>query len=527
MGTNDSSLGINLIPEQEGDFYHVYISHSITKTINQYPNELTHDYKFTIPNGTFNIESSYKILISNSETKGAGMYFIGIKLIRLSNLTKIHTEVNSSAVSSYQIRFYSSSCKYWSEEVNQWRTDGCFVGSGTTYNMTECLCYHLTTFGSDFYVPPNKIDFTNVWAKFKNLNDNAAVFSTVIVTFGVYIIVAIWARFKDKKDLAKWEAAPLNDNLPTDEYFYLLSVQTGVGREAGCRSNVSFVLSGDNSNSGVRRMTDGKKSGFDSGTVRNFLMSTAENLGTLTFLRIWHDNIGYQGVSSWFLNTISVVDLQTSKKYVFICNKWLAVEKDDGQIDRTLIAASQKDLAQFSHLFTSSVKKKFTDGHLWFSVFSRPTKSHFTRLQRISCCLSLLFCTMIANAMFYQSSSKTTSDIQIGPIKFTLSQLYTSFISTLIVVPTNLIIVTIFRKAKGKYSCVTPNSSPYVAKRQYWRRIGDNHEESKCVGNQKKKPFYKRNSHFEAEEAENHRLGRILPYWTIYIGWTRNFFLVY
>ena len=73
----------------------------------------------------------------------------------------------------------------------------------TTYQTTECLCYHLTTFGSDFYVPPNTIDMSNVWAKFKNLGDNAAVFAVVISILGLYIIVAIWARWMDKKDLIK------------------------------------------------------------------------------------------------------------------------------------------------------------------------------------------------------------------------------------------------------------------------------------------------------------------------------------
>ena len=78
----------------------------------------------------------------------------------------------------------------------------------------------------------------------------------------------------------------------------------------------------------------------------------------------------------------------------------------------------------FKHLFSKSVKKKFFDGHLWFSVFSRPTRSNFTRLQRITCCLSLLFCTMIANAMFYRAEDKNSAKttVTLGPIKFSLSQ---------------------------------------------------------------------------------------------------------
>lgn len=115
--------------------------------------------------------------------------------------------------------------------------------------------------------------------------------------------------------------------------------------------------------------------------------------------------------------------------------------------------ASSKELKSFSHLFTESIKKKLSDGHLWFSVFSRPVRSNFTRLQRISCCMSLLFCTMISNAMFYRQDTQTTANkagvlLKIGPLEFTLTQIVISFFGTLVVLPINIIIITLFRKAK-------------------------------------------------------------------------------
>lgn len=125
--------------------------------------------------------------------------------------------------------------------------------------MTECLCYHLTTFGTDFYVPPNTIDFSTVFGKFKSLSENAAVFATVISILGVYVLCAIYVRYKDKKDLLKWGATPLADNLPTDNYYYLISVQTGVGKDTGTTSKIGFVLSGDLADSGVRKLSDDKR----------------------------------------------------------------------------------------------------------------------------------------------------------------------------------------------------------------------------------------------------------------------------
>ena len=77
------------------------------------------------------------------------------------------------------------------------------VGSQTTVKSIECLCNHLTTFGGDFYVPPNSIDFKTVFAKFKTLHENALVFSTVIVIIVIYLIGAFWTRRVDQKDLIK------------------------------------------------------------------------------------------------------------------------------------------------------------------------------------------------------------------------------------------------------------------------------------------------------------------------------------
>lgn len=111
-------------------------------------------------------------------------------------------------------------------------------------------------------------------------------------------------------------------------------------------------------------------------------------------------------------------------RYFFLCDRWLAVEEDDGMIDRIIPVAGREDLAAFKHLFTSSIRKKLTSDHLWFSIFSRPTRSNFTRVHRISCCMSLLFMTMISNAMFFKSEENGTQSnaMTIGPVSFTLQQ---------------------------------------------------------------------------------------------------------
>ena len=57
-------------------------------------------------------------------------------------------------------------------------------------------------------------------------------------------------------------------------------------------------------------------------------------MGPLNYLHIWHDNTGKGTASSWFLKYIIVRDLQTMRKYNFICQRWFAVEKDDGAVSQ-------------------------------------------------------------------------------------------------------------------------------------------------------------------------------------------------
>jgi len=102
-----------------------------------------------------------------------------------------------------------------------------------------------------------------------------------------------------------------------------------------------------------------------------------------------------------------------------------------------------------SHLRLPSPARFRLRSHLWVSVFSRPTRSSFTRVQRISCCVALLFLTMITNCMFFKAQDPDhAKEVHIGPITLTLQQLYISIVSTLIVFPPSLTIVTIFRKVR-------------------------------------------------------------------------------
>ncbi len=152
------------------------------------------------------------------------------------------------------------------------------------------------------------------------------------------------------------------------------------------------------------------------------------NLGQLDYIRIWHDNSGKGGMASWFLKTVIVHDLQTRECFYFICEKWLAVEKDDGCISRTIPVAGNSQKEEFKYMAKKRVEESLRDNHLWLSIFTKPLNSSFTRFERTLCCFLFLFICMVINIIYYGSASSGESGLSIGFINITRQQVKKIFL---------------------------------------------------------------------------------------------------
>lgn len=131
-----------------------------------------------------------------------------------------------------------------------------------------------------------------------------------------------------------------------------------------------------------------------------------------------------------------------------MCGEWLAVESNDGKTEKVIYVANIGEMSSYKHLFLSNSADGLYDEHLWISVAAKPPTSTFTRVQRASCCLSILFSTMIANAMFYDNGKVDTSPVfYLGPIKISMRQLMIGIQSSLIIFPINLGMTQLFRKS--------------------------------------------------------------------------------
>lgn len=219
-----------------------------------------------------------------------------------------------------------------------------------------------------------------------------------------------------------------------------------------------MVLYGSSGNSGpitVRGDLHPPRVLLSRGSVNKYVVSLSASLGTLNHIYIWHDNSGES--PSWFLDYIVVTEQKTNREWKLLCNQWFSPDKDDGKIVRKLLVESTNILPKFQEAFRSKLSGTLYEKHLWMSSVTKRPGSSFTRAQRVTCCLCVIFTAMLANAMFFNLGGETPgSTIKIGPLKISVRQMIITMQSCLIIAPINFLIVAIFKNSRStfdKYCC--------------------------------------------------------------------------
>ncbi|XP_066195695.1 lipoxygenase homology domain-containing protein 1 [Sylvia atricapilla] len=156
----------------------------------------------------------------------------------------------------------------------------------------------------------------------------------------VYTFVAHRWLAKDEGDKELVVELVPDGESDLEENTYEVHVLTGIVWGAGTDANVFLsiygVERGDTGERQLKRSNNLNK--FEKGQVDVFTIK-AIDLGELKKLRIRHDNTGAS--PSWFLERVEIVDLKESITYYFPCQRWLAVEEDDGQIARELVPVDE------------------------------------------------------------------------------------------------------------------------------------------------------------------------------------------
>uniref|UniRef100_A0A3Q4HDX9 Lipoxygenase homology PLAT domains 1b n=1 Tax=Neolamprologus brichardi TaxID=32507 RepID=A0A3Q4HDX9_NEOBR len=130
--------------------------------------------------------------------------------------------------------------------------------------------------------------------------------------------------------------------LDVEQINYEITVMTGDVVFAGTNAVVFIQIFGDKGKTEVITL-ESRSNNFERNTTEIFkqedvFIVTAVDLGPLKKLRIRHDNS--ESYSSWYLDRVEIVDTKEDT-YYFPCNRWLAVDEDDGQIARELVPVDE------------------------------------------------------------------------------------------------------------------------------------------------------------------------------------------
>ena len=276
-------------------------------------------------------EGLYTYYLDNEQTLNHRFIVFGLRELNSTEFTTpLMLTDRFDFTSNYQLRIYTSGC-YYLDKQNQWKPNGLRVGPLTNLQQTHCFSTHLTTFAGGLQVFPPAINLNFVFAN-ADFVQNKTIYLTVIFVTLSYIILIIYARRHDRKDVEKLGVSPLPDNRREDHYYYQIIVFTGQRKDSGTESNVHFVVGGEKDQTSVRTFADPHRKIFQRGGINAFIMAVPKSLGLLNYLHIWHDNSGKDSSGSWFLKYIIIRDLQTIEKFHFIAQRWFAAEKDDGKV---------------------------------------------------------------------------------------------------------------------------------------------------------------------------------------------------
>lgn len=103
---------------------------------------------------------------------------------------------------------------------------------------------------------------------------------------------------------------------------------------------------------------------------------------------------------------------------------------------------------RFGHKFNTAIFNALADKHLWVSMMNRPAQSRFTRVQRATCCATIMFVFIGVNAMWYGLLKK--SNTELGWTGFGWEEVVLAIVSNVMVLPISIGLVFLFRKSRSK-----------------------------------------------------------------------------
>ncbi|XP_053374546.1 polycystic kidney disease protein 1-like 2 isoform X2 [Mercenaria mercenaria] len=428
-----------------------------------------------------------------------------------------NVSVNSCTVDidlQVPLKVSTMDCEFWDAVNETWSTSGMQISRESHGDILICTSSHLTAFSKTMLVAPTFIDPLD-FELFSNFFDNPVVVTVVLVVWMLYFFLVHWARQKDKLDREKAGVIYCSDNVATRTYSYVVCITTGWWNQAGTTANVYIYLKGALYNCPRKCLKTPERKCFQTGYEDWFLITTEHGLGDIKSVSLWHDNMGSS--PHWFVNQVFVKDIQMDCSWTFVYNDWLAVDRGNLLMTTTTLKPVTEEELKLKrkYNFTVTSTQDLRDGHIWMSIFSKSASNTFTRVQRLTCCLTLLLTTMLTNLMFYGIPTDDPEDqLVTGGFRLSLSQIIIGVESGLIMFPMNLLIAQLFSRVKKK----PQKEEPHIPIEHFLEAIYGTTWQKVMMDINERLMLLTKTHNIEGMKYFT-RVPRF-PWWIVYIAWT-------
>ncbi|XP_058845967.1 polycystin-1 isoform X1 [Acipenser ruthenus] len=363
------------------------------------------------------------------------------------------SSVLSEAQVQARVTVFSSLCQFFSLEEKLWSTQGLSPLERASLQQAHCLTQHLTVFGASLFIYPDALIFLPPAQG--PVHSHVAVITCAIL-LAIYLATALIAHKLDDIDVTHVGVIPLCGQ--PGRYRYRVMVKTGWTKGSGTSAHVGISLYGLNK-SGSRHLD--KEGAFSRNSLDEFQIETDANLGEIWKIRVWHDNTGLD--PSWYLQYVIVWDRQTDTMYFFLVEDWLSVEneRNEGMVEKEVLAACPQELRGFCRILGAQLLRGVWDAHLWVSVWERPPRSRFTRVQRVTCCALLLYLYLAAGALWYGAvGDKHTRGPVSAHVLVNAETIAVGMTIAALVCPIYLLFTFLFRRTRSKVTVEDPEPQP-------------------------------------------------------------------
>lgn len=112
------------------------------------------------------------------------------------------------------------------------------------------------------------------------------------------------------------------------------------------------------------------------------------------------------------------------------------------------LASGAREMNRFGYRMSTAMFNSLADKHLWISLLNRPAQSRFTRVQRATCCVTILFIFIAVNAMWYGLLKKSNTELSWEG--FGWEEIVLGLVSNVVVLPFSVGLVFLFKKSRQK-----------------------------------------------------------------------------